>query len=138
MPVIDDRVLVIASPDVGRGQFASVPARRAGQSPSPGDVAARPAGHDLRAGAAPASPRRPMGALPLLASRPCMSHGGRTYWQAVHMTDDDQPAERGGSAGPEPATHDPGQAGQTRRAALWSAAEARGVPLRAILTVIVA
>src|SRR5215470_9230210 len=44
------------------------------------------------------------------------------------MTDDRQPAELGGTAKPA----------ETRRAALWSAAEARGVPLRAILATIVA
>jgi predicted PurR-regulated permease PerM len=46
------------------------------------------------------------------------------------MTDDGQPE------GPQPASDDP--ASDTRRAALWSAAEARGVPLRAILAAIVA
>jgi len=45
------------------------------------------------------------------------------------MTEDGQPGEPG---------HQPRPAGQTRRAALWSAAEARGVPLRAILAAIVA
>jgi predicted PurR-regulated permease PerM len=45
------------------------------------------------------------------------------------MTEDGQPA---GPAG------QPSPAGRTRRAALWSAAEARGVPLRAILATIVA
>jgi len=44
------------------------------------------------------------------------------------MTDDHQPAELGGTTKPA----------ETRRAALWSAAEARGVPLRAILATIVA
>jgi predicted PurR-regulated permease PerM len=46
------------------------------------------------------------------------------------MTDDGQPE------GPQPARDNP--VGDTRRAALWSAAEARGVPLRAILATIVA
>src|SRR5215469_2733511 len=45
------------------------------------------------------------------------------------MTENGQPGESGGQPTP---------AGQTRRAALWSAAEARGVPLRAILATIVA
>jgi predicted PurR-regulated permease PerM len=45
------------------------------------------------------------------------------------MTEDGQPGEPG---------RQPTLAGQTRRAALWSAAEARGVPLRAILATIVA
>jgi predicted PurR-regulated permease PerM len=45
------------------------------------------------------------------------------------MTENGQPGEPGGQPRP---------AGQTRRAALWSAAEARGVPLRAILAAIVA
>ncbi len=71
------------------------------------------------------------------------------------MTDDAQPAEPdrateaartsreaapAGDALPHaasPAAHD-SPAGETRRAALWTAAEARGVPLRAILTAIVA
>jgi hypothetical protein len=61
MPVMGDRVLVIASPDVGRGQLASVPARPARQSPSPGDVAAPAAGHDLRASATRAPRQRPAG-----------------------------------------------------------------------------
>jgi len=54
------------------------------------------------------------------------------------MTADGQPAEPGGARRPDTAIHDAAKAGETRRAALWSAAEARGVPLRAILTAIVA
>lgn len=38
MSVMDDRVLVIVSPDVGRAQFASVPVPERDQSPSAGDV----------------------------------------------------------------------------------------------------
>src|ERR1017187_7841659 len=38
MPVIDDRVLVIVSPDVCGAQVASVPACAAGQSPSAGEA----------------------------------------------------------------------------------------------------
>src|SRR6266700_8097340 len=52
------------------------------------------------------------------------------------MTDDAEPTEPG-IAGAAPAAHGPASA-ETRRAALWSAAEASGVPLRAILTTIVA
>src|SRR5262245_724156 len=51
------------------------------------------------------------------------------------MTDDGQPSE---ALPPEPGRHHERQPGGTRRAVLWSAAEARGVPLRAILTTIVA
>jgi predicted PurR-regulated permease PerM len=54
------------------------------------------------------------------------------------MTDDGKAAQPGGAAGPEPATRSIAPAGGTRRAALWSAAEARGVPLPAILTTIIA
>src|SRR5258708_26105454 len=57
-------------------------------------------------------------------------------WHAVHMTDDGQPS------GPHPPQEarppDEYLAGDTRRAVLWSAAEARGVPLRAILATIAA
>jgi predicted PurR-regulated permease PerM len=48
----------------------------------------------------------------------------------------DLPAEKMPLLAPGPPTSDP--AGPTRRAVLWSAAEARGVPLRAILATIVA
>src|SRR5215813_12557160 len=51
------------------------------------------------------------------------------------MTDDGQPSE---ALPPQPGRHHERQPGGTRRAVLWSAAEARGVPLRAILTTIVA
>jgi len=50
MPVMGDRVLVIVSPDVGRGQLASVPARPAGQSPMAGDVTADASGDDHPSG----------------------------------------------------------------------------------------
>jgi predicted PurR-regulated permease PerM len=50
------------------------------------------------------------------------------------MTDDGQPADDL----LEPKPPDRAAAGPTRRAVLWTAAEARGVPLRAILTAIVA
>src|SRR6266568_453803 len=58
------------------------------------------------------------------------------------MTDDAEPTEpteptEPAAAGTAPAAHGPASA-ETRRAALWSAAEASGVPLRAILTTIVA
>src|SRR6266568_2209070 len=58
------------------------------------------------------------------------------------MTDDAEPTEpteptEPAAAGTAPAAHGPASA-ETRRAALWSAAEARGVPLRAILATIVA
>jgi predicted PurR-regulated permease PerM len=101
MPVVDDRVVVIVSPDVGPAQMPSVPGWTGGQSPSPGDVAIRRQAH----------------------------------WHAVHMTDDGQPSDPGAL---KPGPHHEPQPRQTRRAALWSAAEARGVPLRAILTAIVA
>ncbi|MDR2985156.1 MAG: AI-2E family transporter [Nocardiopsaceae bacterium] len=52
------------------------------------------------------------------------------------MTNEGQAAEQGEEADSPPSDHFP--AGQTRRAALWSAAEVRGVPLRAILATIVA
>jgi predicted PurR-regulated permease PerM len=51
------------------------------------------------------------------------------------MTDDGQPSE---PLPLKPGPHHEPQPGETRRAVLWSAAEARGVPLRAILTAIVA
>jgi hypothetical protein len=43
MPVVDDRVVVIVSPDVGPAQMPSVPGWIRGPSPSPGDVAIRTA-----------------------------------------------------------------------------------------------
>jgi predicted PurR-regulated permease PerM len=51
------------------------------------------------------------------------------------MTDDGQPSE---PVPPAPGRHHDPQRGETRRAVLWSAAEARGVPLRAILATIAA
>jgi predicted PurR-regulated permease PerM len=51
------------------------------------------------------------------------------------MTDDGQPSE---PLTPAPGPPHDQQRGATRRAMLWSAAEARGVPLRAILTTIAA
>jgi predicted PurR-regulated permease PerM len=51
------------------------------------------------------------------------------------MTDDGQPSEL---LPPESGPHHGPPPGGTRRAVLWSAAEARGVPLRAILATIVA
>src|SRR5215469_4847100 len=39
VPVVDDRVVVIVSPDVGPAQMPSVPGWTRGPSPSPGDVA---------------------------------------------------------------------------------------------------
>ena len=59
-----------------------------------------------------------------------------TGWHAVHMTDDGQPS--GPLPPPEARPPDEHLAGDTRRAVLWSAAEARGVPLRAILATIAA
>src|SRR5262249_20119869 len=64
-------------------------------------------------------------------------------WHAVHMTNDGPIAEPDHAATPPGTVNrrsdaDDHPAGRTRRAALWSAAEARGVPLRAILTTIVA
>src|SRR5258708_40291905 len=57
-------------------------------------------------------------------------------WHAVPMTGDGRPSE----PVPPPDARPPGEhpAGVTRRAVLWSAAEARGVPLRAILATIAA
>ncbi len=52
------------------------------------------------------------------------------------MTDDGQPSEP--LPPPEASPPDKHLAGDTRRAVLWSAAEARGVPLRAILATIAA
>ncbi len=54
----------------------------------------------------------------------------------MHMTDDGQPS--GPLPPPEASPPDKHLAGDTRRAVLWSAAEARGVPLRAILATIAA
>ncbi len=54
----------------------------------------------------------------------------------MHMTDDGQPS--GPLPPPEARPPDEHLAGDTRRAVLWSAAEARGVPLRAILATIAA
>src|SRR5216683_3671891 len=59
-----------------------------------------------------------------------------TGWHAMHMTDDGQPS--GPLPPPEARPPDEHLAGDTRRAVLWSAAEARGVPLRAILATIAA
>ena len=57
-------------------------------------------------------------------------------WHAVHMTDDGRPSEPVPPPDARPPDEHP--AGGTRRAVLWSAAEARGVPLRAILATIAA
>ncbi len=64
-----------------------------------------------------------------------LPHDVRSYaasWHAVKMTDD----ARADQADQPPSQLVP--AGDSRRAVLWSAAEARGVPLRAILTTIAA
>src|SRR5258708_40012293 len=57
-------------------------------------------------------------------------------WHGVHMTDDGRPSEPVPPPDARPPDEHP--AGGTRRAVLWSAAEARGVPLRAILATIAA
>ena len=161
MPVIGDRVLVIASPDVSRVQVASVPASIRGQSPAAGDVGSRGPAASLTGGA-PGFTLALKGSSGHAHTRSGFvrfSHGVRrdqTDWHAVHMTDDGLAAEPGGPGGPGgpgepagPAEHHlvandaslvkvPPPPADTRRAALWSAAEARGVPLRAILTAIAA
>src|SRR5258707_11993501 len=85
MPVMDDRVLVIVSPDVGRTQVASVPARARRHSPAAGDVTP---GLEF--------PARGPGQLAASSiAIPCGVNGLQMGWHAVDMTDDGRPSETG-------------------------------------------